>query len=187
MIIIFFTFFVVWLTHKWWKFIRKPSVRLYCNSNLKQVIDACSSLQKYNPTLYLNGLLHTVVATFKHPKEKHTTNTEFIGDVGLSVDWIDKGKGVDSKHPLLFIMPGLTGSADDGYINTIVTQAHLHDFHNICIYNYRMLAKHPDLTFKPEFYNYGLKMYPNEFCEEYKSDGFYGIDNDYYYFDDNVL
>lgn len=50
-----------------------------------------------------------------------------------------------------------------------------------------MLAKHPDLNFKPEFYNHGLKMYPNEFCPDYLSEGFYGIDNDYYYFDDNVL
>lgn len=119
MIIIIFTIIVGWFTYKWWKFIRRPSVKLYYTSD--KFVKACPSLLKYNPTPYFNGLLHTVVATFKHPKEKHTTNREKIGDVGLSVDWIDKGKGIDSKHPLLFIMPGLTGSADDGYINTLIT------------------------------------------------------------------
>lgn len=36
-------------------------------------------------------------------------------------------------------MPGLTGTVDDGYINTIVSEAHKNGFHNICIYNYRVL------------------------------------------------
>ena len=118
MIIIIFTI-LGWFVYKWWQFLRKPSVQLYYNST--EYVKACPSLFKYNPTPYLNGLLHTVIATFKHPKEKHSTIREKIGDVGLSVDWIEKEKPDNSKHPLLFIMPGLTGSADDGYINTIIT------------------------------------------------------------------
>lgn len=50
-----------------------------------------------------------------------------------------------------------------------------------------MLAKNADFSFKPESYNYGLKMQPNQFMNNYVSNGFYGIDNDYYYFEDDVI
>ncbi|CAD8166031.1 unnamed protein product [Paramecium octaurelia] len=188
MINIIITIAIIYISYRWMKFINHPSVQLfYNNDSLKKVVQSCPSLSNYKPTPYLNGLLHTILATFKHPAEKHTSNREVVHEAGLSVDWIDKGSGIDVQHPLLFIMPGLTGSVDDGYINTIVSQAHLHNFHNICIYNYRMLAKNADFWFKPECYNYGLKMQPNQFMNNYVSDGFYGIDNDYYYFEDDVI
>jgi len=86
------------------KFINRPSVQLfYNNEDLKKVIQSCPSLFNYKPTLYLNGLLHTLlgmfytilIASFKHPVEKHTSNREIVHEAGLSVDWIDKGNGID--------------------------------------------------------------------------------------------
>jgi len=68
----------------------------------------------------LNGFLHTILASIRRPLENHTSNNEKVGDFGISVDWIDKGKGIDRHKPLLFIMPGLTGKVTDRYILMII-------------------------------------------------------------------
>lgn len=72
----------------------------------------------------MNGFWHTIISSYKHPKEKHSSNKETIENTGMSIDWIDRGHGLDKNKPLLFIMPGLTGTVEDGYINTIVSEAH---------------------------------------------------------------
>ncbi|CAD8166934.1 unnamed protein product [Paramecium octaurelia] len=176
---IFIIFLILILLYQVYQY-KRPSVKLIYKENeeIRQIIQKCPSLFTYNPTPYLNGFLHTVLSSFKHPTEKHSTNKEHIENTGMSIDWIDRGHGIDKNKPLLFIMPGLTGSVEDGYINTIVSEAHKQHFHNICVYNYRVLQKEGDFTFKPKFYNYGLNMNPQNYDDPYR---------DYEHFEDDVI
>lgn len=145
----------------WKKGAQPPTILFFKeNEHNRSIIARCPSLKNYHPCPILNGFLHTLLSSFKKPKEFHTSNLEEIGDFGITVDWIDKGAGIDNEKPLLFILPGLTGRVTDGYINTIVTEAHKQNFHNICIYNYRMLSPTANFLATTEFDNYGLNLEP---------------------------
>lgn len=50
-----------------------------------------------------------------------------------------------------------------------------------------MLSPTADFHFKPSHYNYGLDMKPMQFNDTYTTEGFSGIDSDFYYFEDDVI
>lgn len=46
-----------------------------------------------------------------------------------------------------------------------------------------MLSPTANFIHKTKYYNYGLNLKPNNFKEDFISSDFYGLDNDYYYFE----
>jgi predicted alpha/beta-fold hydrolase len=91
------------------------------NERNKLLVSLCPSLYRYSPTPYLNGFLHTVVASFLPQNDSLESTCERIGTTGITVDWIAR----DPKSKvLLLIMPGLTGSVHDRYINHRKHQLH---------------------------------------------------------------
>lgn len=82
---LFASIFAYLLSNSW---SNKVTIDYSQNETNEEIIKQCPSLKKYNPTIYLNGFLHTVVASFL-PRDKTLTSTkELIGTTGISVDWV---------------------------------------------------------------------------------------------------
>ncbi|CAD8174793.1 unnamed protein product [Paramecium octaurelia] len=147
-----------YLSYLVWNNYNSNQVELYSlNTELQnEVVQNCPSLTSYRPPAFFCGFLHTVIPTISRPKEKHISFLEKLGDTGISVDFVDKGQSINSNQPLLLIIPGLTGKVQNGYVNSLITQAHQYGFNNICIYTYRMLSKEANFQFVPPFQDYGI-------------------------------
>ncbi|CAD8170646.1 unnamed protein product [Paramecium pentaurelia] len=147
-----------YLSYLVWNNYNSNQVELYSlNTELQnEIIQNCPSLTSYRPPAFYCGFLHTLIPTISKPKEKHISFFEKIGDTGISVDFVDKGQSINSDQPLLLIIPGLTGKVQNGYVNSLITQAHQYGFNNICIYTYRMLSKEANFLFVPPFQDYGI-------------------------------